>query len=306
MKSKDRLWILLWPILALTVIGFLLLFERSGISYRVSHVETAFLSTDFVKQSKAAHRKTDCLLITDSRQESHAEAYEHMTVVLDSMSVGYDTADLAKSGFPNLQGYATAVVLCSDLSPFQDNIFTLSDWVKDGGRCMFFALLDPTAVFRSIASKLGIVDGGAGYTGVVGMKIQKNFMAGAAGFEYAWEEPPASVLDVRLDAACAVQVSSNGADAVPMLWKRDYGKGRFVVNNHGMCEKVTRGLTAAAYSLLEDVVCVSGHQFLRVFHRRFSVPGSHGQRGIHTQIFRPGYCQLLFQHLVAGHDADRG
>ena len=53
MKSKDRLWILIWPILALTVIGLLLLFERSGISYRVSHVETEFLSMDFVKQSKA-------------------------------------------------------------------------------------------------------------------------------------------------------------------------------------------------------------------------------------------------------------
>lgn len=47
MKSKDRLWILIWPILALTVIGLLLLFERSGISYRVSHVETEFLSMDF-------------------------------------------------------------------------------------------------------------------------------------------------------------------------------------------------------------------------------------------------------------------
>ena len=254
MKSKDRLWILIWPILALTVIGLLLLFERSGISYRVSHVETEFLSMDFVKQSKAAKHKTiDCLLIVDSRQETHAEFYDHMTVVLDNMSVGYDVADLAKGGFPKLQGYATAVVLCPDLSPFQDNIFTLCDWVEAGGRCMFFATLDPTGVFRSIASKLGIVDGGVGYTSVVGLKIQDNFMVGAAGFEYAWEEPSASVLDVRLDAACTVHVASNGANAVPMLWERNYGKGRFVVNNHGMCEKVTRGLTAAAYSLLQDV-----------------------------------------------------
>lgn len=156
MKSKDRLWILIWPILALTVIGLLLLFERSGISYRVSHVETEFLSMDFFKQSKAAKHKTiDCLLIVDSRQETHAEFYDHMTVVLDNMSVGYDVADLAKGGFPKLQGYATAVVLCPDLSPFQDNIFTLCDWVEAGGRCMFFATLDPTVVFRSIASKRG-------------------------------------------------------------------------------------------------------------------------------------------------------
>ena len=184
MKSKDRLWILIWPILALTVIGLLLLFERSGISYRVSHVETEFLSMDFVKQSKAAKHKTiDCLLIVDSRQETHAEFYDHMTVVLDNMSVGYDVVDLAKGGFPKLQGYATAVVLCPDLSPFQDNIFTLCDWVEAGGRCMFFATLDPTVVFRSIASKLGIVDGGVGYTSVVGLKIQDNFMVGAAGFE---------------------------------------------------------------------------------------------------------------------------
>lgn len=31
------------------------------------------------------------------------------------------------------------------------------------------------------------------------------------------------------------------------------GEGKIVVNNHGMCEKVTRGLTASAYSLLEDI-----------------------------------------------------
>ena len=41
---------------------------------------------------------------------------------------------------------------------------------------------------------------------------------------------------------------------VPLIWENSYGKGKFVVDNFGLCEKATRGFFAASYSLLTDVM----------------------------------------------------
>ena len=38
------------------------------------------------------------------------------------------------------------------------------------------------------------------------------------------------------------------------IWENSYGKGKFVVDNFGLCEKATRGFFAASYSLLTDVM----------------------------------------------------
>ena len=35
----------------------------------------------------------------------------------------------------------------------------------------------------------------------------------------------------------------------PVIWEEDYGKGRFVVDNFGLCEKATRGF------LRHPIVC---------------------------------------------------
>lgn len=39
---------------------------------------------------------------------------------------------------------------------------------------------------------------------------------------------------------------------MPLVWEKRYGEGKFVVDNFGLYEKVTRGFFAASYSLLTD------------------------------------------------------
>lgn len=253
MKRLLRFDVLLWPILVLVILAVLLFGERYGITYTVTGSGTTYLSMEFIEQSKqATHRHTECVVLVDSRQENHELNAEHITFVLDSMSVGYDVVDFVKEGFPDLTKYRTAVIACSDLDPFAENIFRLTDWVYGGGRCLLFASPEPTPVFLTIASRLGIREGGTAYTEANGLRIRDGFMIGSQDFVYNWGEPYSTVLDVRLDSRATAHIVSDDSDETPMLWEYDYGQGRFVCHNHGICERVSRGITAASYSLLED------------------------------------------------------
>lgn len=60
---------------------------------------------------------------------------------------------------------------------------------------------------------------------------------------------------VGLNENADVYAWSDDEKKIPLIWKTGYGKGTFVVDNFGICEKATRGFFAASYSLLEDV-CV--------------------------------------------------
>lgn len=244
---------LYWPIIILLVISLLLLTERSGLIYGISKPTTNYLDSDFIQTSKMAkHRNKECMVFYNSADKSGNIFFDHITFVLDSMSVGYDTLDIAKNPLPDLTAYRTVVVATPNLDPFGDSIFTLTEWVKQGGGCMFLATLDQTVVYRSISDKLGIVDGGNQYSTVIGLVVKNGLMIDKGEFEFQWDEPASSVINANLDSNCSVYVTSNDSSKAPMLWKRDYGKGRFVINNHGMCEKTMRGLTASAYSLLEE------------------------------------------------------
>lgn len=74
---------------------------------------------------------------------------------------------------------------------------------------------------------------------------------------WEWQTPDAfdSARAVGLNENADVYAWSDDEKKIPLIWKTGYGKGYFVVDNFGICEKATRGFFAASYSLLEDV-CV--------------------------------------------------
>ena len=74
------------------------------------------------------------------------------------------------------------------------------------------------------------------------------------GREYVIEEPFDSALKVDLSDKAKVLVSrKEGQGVLPLIWEHRYGKGKFVIDNFGIYNKVTRGLYAASFSLLGKV-----------------------------------------------------
>lgn len=118
---------------------------------------------------------------------------------------------------------------------------------------MLFCTPDASPVFKYLSGYLGIEEGGISYTAITGMELEDGFMLGSKDFNFHWGEPMLTALDVRLKSSARVYARSDDRRRVPLVWSADCGKGRWVVMNHGFAEKATRGLTCAAYSLMEDI-----------------------------------------------------
>ncbi|HBL85281.1 MAG: hypothetical protein A2Y17_03540 [Clostridiales bacterium GWF2_38_85] len=250
MGKSIKLHKILYPIIFLLVIAVFLGFERNGISVNIERGSLSYLPTNIIENKKEISTlEKECVILTSSEDEYADSFCSYMEYILDAASVGYDVVDISNSGMPELTNYRTAVCVISDLNIFDLEIFTLTDWVRDGGRVLFFNPLIPTSSLLVISNWLSIDEGGMTYTPMTGLKITSDFMIGSENLEYSWEDP-ILMLDIGLSSKATVHIRSD--KGIPILWETDYGEGKFVVNTFPSTQKDTRGITLASYSLLED------------------------------------------------------
>lgn len=101
-----------------------------------------------------------------------------------------------------------------------------------------------------MAQKLGVLSSSWSNKVAESIVPAAGFMLGG-GQRYELSDPFESALGVRLrDDATVYAVT--GDEGVPLVWSTELGKGRIVVDNIGVYDKVMRGFYAASYSLLGD------------------------------------------------------
>ena len=236
------------------LMGLALFAERSGI--RADSADAALPLLDAAQVQTAAQAMeqvpVSCLLLYSSADPVGMEEMTQLPQIFQDMKVGFCAVDVSARPMPELTGYRTVVVSISDLSVLGEEVLTLADWVRDGGRVMFAAALQKEPCSMLLEQKLGILSSSYDCAQVDAVRVREDFMLGGGrtygvmdGFESAWE--------VELGARAEVFADSGGEDPVPLIWRTPYGAGCFVVVNLGFCEKAYRGFYAAAYSLLEPV-----------------------------------------------------
>ena len=254
LKMCRRFGITFLCILLLAVMTGLLFADNLGVHYAVSTDQLTELPAGALSQKKRIDETAKtCLLLRDSTQENNGIFTKHLEQVLKQMRVGYDLVDVAGEDIPDFKGYRTAIVAFQHLDVLEESVVPLCEWVEGGGRAMLFCTPDATPVFKYLSGFLGIEEGGVAYSSITGMDLAEGFMLGSKDFNFHWGEPMATALNVRLDGEARVYARSDDESRVPLVWAADSGAGRWVVMNHGLAEKATRGLTCAAYNLLEDV-----------------------------------------------------
>lgn len=244
-----------WAIIALILISALLAFEGTGIRYDYKQVEAETLPHSVIAKKKDIKDiPATCLLVNDSRQEYNEMTAQHLDEVLKIMKVPFKTVDLAKDELPDFSDYRTVVFSFHDLLALGERGIDLGEYVFSGGRVMFTEMPDFSTVFSYLSPFIGIKEGSDSYVGIHGVIVKEGFMLGAkGGFEFDWVEPMTISVAVGLDPEKAtVWAESDDEQRVPLVWSTDYGEGRWVVMNHSLFERLSRGLTCAAYSLLED------------------------------------------------------
>ena len=254
-KTFKKFNVLLLPIVLLILMAIVLFAESIDVGYRVKSDAMLKLPPSVRNEKKNIDKVASrCLVLVDSTQENNDIFKDHIVSVLGNLRVKYDLVDISKEPVPELKKYTTSVVVFQRLDAFGDDIIRFVDWVEiDGGKAMFFCTPDTSPVFRFLGSKLDIVEGGNYYTEIGGLRLADGFMIGGDGFEYLWDEPMATAQSVRIGSEAKVYVYSTDKAALPLVWSNKCGKGLMVMNNHGLAQKTSKGLTAAAYSLMEEV-----------------------------------------------------
>ena len=141
----------------------------------------------------------------------------------------------------------------SDLNPLKDVVIKIGNWVEKGGRVLFALTLQKDTYVSLIEQKLGITDSDYGNVLVDKIYIDDDFMIGG-GRSFQIPDAYDSAWEVSVGETAKVYAWADDEKKVPLIWENSYGKGKFVVDNFGLCEKATRGFFAASYSLLTDVM----------------------------------------------------
>lgn len=250
-NKKTRFGQLLQVLAVFIILTVFLFLQRSGIRYETVAFESPYLPTDLAVNMKDAGDKKDCLLIVSGSEPELGDNIIELEQVLIDMRVGYETYDLEEGRFPDLYKYSAVMVAVSNLESFDEDIFTLSGWVYDGGRALFPLTLQRERTLDLVASKLGITEAGYENVRVDSIYVEEGFMIGG-GMTYAVTDGYDSALSVSLSEHVKIH-AYEGESGAPLIWENRYGEGKFVVDNFGLCEKAYRGFFAASYSLLEDV-----------------------------------------------------
>ena len=225
--------------------------ERSGVQYTGTHLRLNLLDTGLTKEEAATGETPTCLLLCDSTVDGGDEARAQFEQLLLDMKVPTAVADLAEEEvLPAFENYQTVVVLVADLDTLGLRLLDLMDWVEQGGNVLFAMTLEKSGAFDTVAQKLGVLSSSWSNKVAESIVPAAGFMLGG-GQRYELSDPFESALGVRLrDDATVYAVT--GDKGVPLVWSTELGKGRIVVDNIGVYDKVMRGFYAASYSLLGD------------------------------------------------------
>ena len=242
-------------ILIFLIIAVILFLERSGINYNTNaHKLNVLSNKDMPTMAEVSKSlSVETLLIWDSNNPNSRMAYNLFDEILNDMKIGCNKVDLAISAIPDLNDYSTLIVALSDLTILGNNVLELCDWTHNGGQVLFAMPLEKTIYTSVIERNLGIIASSYKNTVVDSIYIEEGFMIGGGrsfnilnGFDSAWT--------VQLSPEeTQVYMTTDNEKKLPLIWKKDYGNGNFVVVNFGLYEKNFRGFYSSALSLLSDV-----------------------------------------------------
>lgn len=235
------------------MMAVILFAERAGIHYQEKKRQISYIDRDRIITEKevVSSLKKSCLVLMDSSQEESIQAWTQFRQIFIDMRVGTEVVDLQKQTLPELEPYETVTVLLKSLEPLKENVLDICSWVKEGGSVLFALTLQKETYVSMIEQKLGIISSGYQNAEVSSIYFEKDFLIGG-GRSYMVTDPFDSAWEVQLDETARVYARIGDENGMPLIWERNYGKGKFVIDNFGLTEKAVRGFYAASYSLLTD------------------------------------------------------
>ncbi|MEZ7173192.1 DUF2194 domain-containing protein [Sporosarcina sp. OR05] len=199
-----------------------------------------------LEQSLPASTHQDYCLAYDSEDELSVRIKDNTERVLGYMQQPYSTIDLDATSLQvqNCQ----AVLLTASVDSVEYEIPAILDFIENGGYLFWMRSDNPSDAFINIHRKLGIVNFEY-LQGKYGITLTSNVLINQAGARYEGDFIYNDVLPVELDEE--VELLATTADQNPLMWRKQFGEGAFMVfNGSNLSGKDARGLIAGGISLL--------------------------------------------------------
>jgi hypothetical protein len=258
MNQKYTFTLLLLPFAILSLLASFLFVQRAGISYKTT---LAYGDLELLPQANVevahffADKPVEALLLYDPQDPNSELLMENLPAALESMRISYDGYDIHSGRPVDFSQYQTVIVAFVALDDLQPQIMELVDWVEAGGRVLFAIRPLPSHTFTAIYRKLGIISKSDSLTSFNGVEYKTNLLPGGQGLSVTASTLNQTSYPVELSQDSLVHLVSADANKIPLLWEYNLGKGRFVfINSDLFIGKEGRGIVAAAYSLLQDIV----------------------------------------------------
>jgi hypothetical protein len=253
-QSYSFFWLLL-PIFVLVALGASMFYERSGMEYEISYPPLQMLPQEQVDvETYFPDKSTDTLLLYDSEGFAGEEHVETVMETLDNLRVKYDTYDVASGATIRVRDYETIIIAFLEIGKLQQTLFTIIDYVEDGGKVLFSIRPEPSAYFSAIYRKLGMVSKSNDFISTEGIIFTSNVIPGVEGRSFGKDFIFSNSYAVELEDECKVHAITADVYEIPLLWECDFGEGRFVfINSDQFNNKSSRGVLAVAYTRLHEV-----------------------------------------------------
>ncbi|MBC8498979.1 MAG: DUF2194 domain-containing protein, partial [Candidatus Atribacteria bacterium] len=181
------------------------------------------------------------LIVSDKNEDNSLKTEEQLKKVLDYMKKDYLITDVDEIVMDDLN--FDCIFFTFEGLDYLDNMQDYLDYVEVGGSLIFLVRPVIDESFVSISGSLGVKK----YSGIdndtCGIKMLSDIMIGTKDFKSSTDMIRNSSIDLILNDGVKIYISSY--DNLPLLWKKDYGKGSFIVFNGTMLNvKNSRGLIA--------------------------------------------------------------
>jgi len=197
------------------------------------------------------------VVVYDENAFEDAACAETVLDVLDEMRIPWRSAPPGREAVDGLSTAETLLVCCQNLTFLSERAPEVIGWIEAGGRMALMIVPVNNGAFDVLSHKLGVIENGREYARFESLRHATgqlpmwggDWVYGGEGsiFDYA--------LTVRLERDCVVHTETGDRRKMPLLWSRDLGAGRLVVNNNTLIQhKDARGMALNALFALEDAL----------------------------------------------------
>lgn len=186
-------------------------------------------------------------LVYDPLDEKSIQLKDNTEQTLKYMKQPYKVVDIAKEEIMTEE--CSAVLLTTDFNSVAGYDAEIEDYIQDGGYMFIMRMSTPESFFQQMYRKIGIIN----YHWIdaaTGIHLTSNVLIGQEGLKTGKDFIYNNSLQLELDDQ--TELLAESYEGIPLMWKRTYGEGAFLVyNGDNLYLKSNRGLIAGGISLMQ-------------------------------------------------------